>query len=127
MFLVDTHVVLWAVAEPARLGPGTTASLSGPNPVFWSAVSHAELVVKSMLGRLALPPNLTAMMRRQGFEHLPLTSDHAAALARFPALMRHDPFDRILLAQAASERLLFVTGDQRLLDPELDWVVDART
>jgi PIN domain nuclease of toxin-antitoxin system len=49
-------------------------------------------------------------MKMQGFEMLPITSEHAHAVGDLPRHHR-DPFDRILIAQALLENLTIVTRD----------------
>lgn len=123
--LLDTHVLLWLVDDSPRLGVDARRRISGAASVFASAVSHTELVIKSMLGRLSLPDDLGTRLSDQGLRPLPFTDAHAAAITEFPALSHHDPFDRMLLAQASVEGLLFVTADARLIDLQLPWVVAA--
>ena len=47
-------------------------------------------------------------------------------MLRFPALVRHDPFDRMILAQAEAERMTLLTADRTLLVLGQTWIVDAR-
>ncbi|MDN5796628.1 MAG: hypothetical protein L0H79_12845 [Intrasporangium sp.] len=57
---------------------------------------------------------------------MPFHASHAKEVGRFAALAHHDPFDRMLLAQASAEGMRFLTSDAVLLGLGLDWVVDAR-
>lgn len=91
-----------------------------------SAVTVLELSIKHQLGRLALPADFFASLPGQGFQLVPLTGEEAAGIEEFPSLVRHDPFDRALLAQASAHGWRFLTADTRLLRLGLDWVVDAR-
>jgi PIN domain nuclease of toxin-antitoxin system len=125
MYLVDTHVLLWLTAADARLGPVTREALATATAVRFSAISVLELTITAMNGRLRAPERLEERLTAQGLRALPFTGQHAEAIHAFPALARHDPFDRALLAQAQVERLRFLTVDQRLLDLRLDWVEDA--
>ena len=56
-----------------------------------------------------------------------ITPEHTAGLVRFPELVGHDPFDRILMAQALVEQIPLLTADRILLGLGLDWVLDAGT
>lgn len=78
-----------------------------------------------MTGRLDVSQDLHLALPGQGLTELPLSGAHAAAVAELPALARHDPFDRLLLAQALVERGRLLTVDRRLLGLGLAWVVDA--
>ena len=79
-----------------------------------------------MLGKLEVPETLLDDLAVAGIKNLSFTTDHAEALRHFPALSRHDPFDRMLLAQASSERYSFLTADNILIGQGLDFVLDAR-
>lgn len=125
MLLLDTHVLLWIAIGSSHLGPEARRLIDRASAVHVSAVSGVELALKQMLGKIRLPRGFESWLQDSGFLRLPLTWRHAEELARFPSLTGHDPFDRMLLAQAASERLIFVTGDQRVLQLRLDGVLDA--
>lgn len=127
MILLDTHVALWLVTTPRqRLGAQALDAIGSEVRVCFSAVTTLEVAIKRMTGRLEVTPDFHVRMREQGLEDLPVTSAHAAAIEDFPQLTRHDPFDRLLIAQAHVERATFVTADRRLLDLGLDWILDAR-
>ena len=111
--LLDTHVLLWAVAEPRRLPPAARKRIDDAE-VFVSAASIWEVSIKAALGKLSADPaELLAEIEPAGFQLLPITGEHAAAVARLPPI-HADPFDRILLAQAKTEPLLLVTNDSVL-------------
>jgi PIN domain nuclease of toxin-antitoxin system len=79
-----------------------------------SAASIWEIAIKSRLGKIeADPAALANSIEESGFEELPVTSKHAAAVAALP-LYHTDPFDRLLLAQAFMEPLRLVTADGAL-------------
>ena len=110
-FLLDTHVVLWALAEPEKLArPARTALEDSQNEVFVSVVSGWEIAIKRALGKLEAPDELEAAIRMQGFEPLLMTFHHAAQAGSLPPHHR-DPFDRMLIAQAQVEGLALVTRD----------------
>jgi PIN domain nuclease of toxin-antitoxin system len=113
--LLDTHVVLWSVTDPARLSPESRATIEdGANDVLVSIVTAWEIAIKQSLGKLALarPAEqwLPDVLRRTGFEVAGLG---LAAALRVRALAWHhrDPFDRLLIAQALEEGYTIVTHD----------------
>ena len=109
--LLDTHVVLWALAVPAKLTrPARVALEEAENEVFVSVVSGWEIAIKRALGKLEAPDDLEAAIRMQGFEPLLMTFHHAAQAGSLPPHHR-DPFDRMLVAQAQAEGLVLVTRD----------------
>jgi PIN domain nuclease of toxin-antitoxin system len=116
--LLDTHVLIWAVAEPDRLDAKTADDLENiANEILFSAASIWEIAIKYRLSRpdFAHEPNDIARTARQtGFVELAVNADAAAKVATLPLLHR-DPFDRLLIAQALSEPALFYTADEDLV------------
>jgi PIN domain nuclease of toxin-antitoxin system len=113
-FLLDTHVFLWLLAEPERLG-GQIGLLEDPaNELFLSAASSWEIAIKSKLGRLDLPDDprtyVPDSMRAIGVDPLSVEHSHALAVCDLPP-HHGDPFDRLLVAQGRALRLPIVTAD----------------
>ncbi len=115
--LLDTHVLLWALGDPARLDDETRALLEDPaNEVLFSAASIWEIAIKAWLGRadFAVRPELVAREARlTGFVELPVHADAATRVASLPPHHR-DPFDRLLVAQAMAEPARLYTADPLL-------------
>ena len=111
--LLDTHLLLWAVSAPQKLSLATRKRIDACE-VFVSAASIWEVSIKAALGKLdADPAALLAEIEPAGFRLLPVTGEHAAAVARLPPI-HNDPFDRMLVAQAKTEPLLLLTNDAAL-------------
>lgn len=110
--LLDTHALLWWLADRELSKPARRAIGDPANDVFVSAVSAWEIAIKASLGKLKAPDDLADCLDEGGFETLPLRVDHALAAGALP---RHhdDPFDRALIAQASIESLTVVTRDER--------------
>ncbi len=115
--LLDTHVLVWALAEPDRLDAETTQALKDrANEVLFSAVSIWEIAIKYRLGRPDFqrePNDIERAALRTGFIELPLRAATAARVAALP-LIHRDPFDRLLVAQAMAEPATLYTADRRL-------------
>ena len=112
--LVDTHVFLWAVGGSRQLKTGARRLLEDADAVHVSAASLWEIAIKVRLGKLEGDvAALAAAVEASGFQELPVSVRHAAAVAQLP-LHHSDPFDRLLLAQAFVEPLRFVTADKAL-------------
>jgi PIN domain nuclease of toxin-antitoxin system len=109
--LLDTHVLLWLLGgEQRRFGPDTLKALRDSAAVV-SAATVWEIAIKRRLGKLQAPPNIIDTVATAGLELLSITAAHAEHVADLPDLHR-DPFDRILVAQAALEKLTIVTADE---------------
>lgn len=115
--LLDTHVLLWAAGQPAKLSQSARRELEHPdNEIIFSAASLWEITIKNSLGRedFRVEPRL---LRRglldNGYLELPVTGQHAVSVDRLPPLHK-DPFDRLLLAQALIEGVVLLTTDTQL-------------
>jgi PIN domain nuclease of toxin-antitoxin system len=113
--LLDTHALLWAATDVARLAPGARAALEdGANDVLVSIVSAWEIAIKQSIGKLELarPAEqwLPDVLKRTGFEvaDVPLS---AALYVRGLAWHHRDPFDRLLIAQALDQGYTIVSRD----------------
>lgn len=122
--LLDSQAVLWVLNGSDRLGPGARRLIESAT-AHVSAASVWELTIKSMLGKLDLPPGLPGVLEDEGFVLVDVGAVHAEAMREFPELARHDPFDRLLVAQAHVERMSLITADRILLGLNREFVVDA--
>ena len=116
--LLDTHLLVWAMGEPERLDPALVHLLEDPmnTPVF-SVASLWELAIKRGLNRPDFqlePPVLRQALLEAGWRELQVEARHVLVVGQLPGL-HHDPFDRLLLAQAQADGLLLITADQQLV------------
>ncbi len=117
--LIDTHVFLWYISADSRLPAPFLAAIREPtNEVYLSVASIWEVIIKSGLGKLALPAPPAEYLPQQrdahGIASLPIDEGAMAYLAGLPALHR-DPFDRLLIAQALQHGLTIATVDTDVL------------
>jgi PIN domain nuclease of toxin-antitoxin system len=109
--LVDTHLALWALGDPARLSEAERAILIDPAvDRCLSPMSVWEAAIKREAGRLRAPRNLTAVLAAE-FRMLRVTASLLEVAAQLP---RHhaDPFDRVLIAHALQDDLSVLTRDR---------------
>jgi PIN domain nuclease of toxin-antitoxin system len=115
--LVDTHLLLWAVASSSQLPRVARTLIEDPdNEVYYSAASIWEIAIKSALRRKDFRvdvPALLAALPRMDFLELPVTGAHAAQVVKL-ANVHRDPFDRLLIAQSVVEPLTLLTNDALL-------------
>jgi PIN domain nuclease of toxin-antitoxin system len=109
--LLDTHVVLWWLADDPALADNIKDRLDREPDVYVSAATIWEVAIKQAIGKLPEPAGLPERIRDSGFTPLPISAEHAIAAGRLPMVHR-DPFDRMLVAQAQCEDLTLVTRDQ---------------
>lgn len=82
--------------------------------VYVSMISLWEIAIKTRLSKLKLDAKkMIEEIEPIGFRELSLANEHILQLANLP-LHHHDPFDRMLIAQAMSEPLIFLTADKNL-------------
>ena len=109
--LIDTHIYLWWLQDSPKLTEKARAQIQDATEVYVSSASIWEATIKASIGKLSVDVDqLVAEISRSGFQELPITAAHAAMVVRLPDIHK-DPFDRILIAQAMSEPLRFLTAD----------------
>lgn len=112
-YLLDTHVLLWWLAKDARLSSNVLKSISAfENLIFISAASVWEISIKQSLGKLSIPSNLLEMLKKNEFQTLDISAEHALKIRELP-LIHKDPFDRMLIAQAIVEGLTLISNDKK--------------
>lgn len=115
--LLDTHVLLWAAGQPEKLSSGARKLIeSRRNELFFSAANLWEVAIKHDLGRKDFrvdPRLLRRGLLDNGYEELPITSEHAVAVEGLPPIHK-DPFDRLLVAQAMIEGMTLLTRDPQV-------------
>jgi PIN domain nuclease of toxin-antitoxin system len=117
--LLDTHIALWAITGDATLDDEFLDRLRHDPDIFLSPVSLWEITIKQATGKLTGPADLAGQVRDMGFGELPVTYRHAIAAGRLPPHHR-DPFDRMLVAQAAVEGLTLVSRDESIARYDVD-------
>lgn len=112
ILLLDAHVIVWWTGDHATLADAARRAIADPsNEVLVSAASVWELAIKQELGKLRLEIDLPTAIERAGFSALPVTVGDAVAAGALPRHHR-DPFDRMLVAQAARLDAVVVSRDR---------------
>jgi PIN domain nuclease of toxin-antitoxin system len=115
--LLDTHTFLWLDGSPERLSPAALAACEDPtNELYLSVVSAWEIQIKHQINRLQLDVPLEEIIQGQqavnDLHILPVELPHVYTLRQLP-LHHHDPFDRLLIAQAKVEQMRLVSADSQ--------------
>jgi len=125
ILLIDTHCWLWWLTEPERLRDQAIRIMKDPDTtILLSPASSWEIAIKYAIGKLPLPEPperfIPSRMERDGIESRPIQHSHTVKTASLPH-HHNDPFDRLLIAQAAVENIPIMTVDKafELYDVEI--------
>jgi PIN domain nuclease of toxin-antitoxin system len=126
--LLDTHTLLWLVSNPANLDSDALTILSDPDTSVWvTAASAWEIAIKTRLGRLDGEALLSAwadIIADMSTAELPIESSDAILAGRLP-WDHHDPFDRVIVAQALRRNLTIATRDTKIIGAALTATLNA--
>lgn len=112
-FLLDTHVLLWWLANDPKLSADVREIIRNPvNDSFVSAATIWEIAIKTSLGKLKQPDDLLVVLRDNRFQVLDISAEHCLNVGSLP-WHHKDPFDRMLISQALVEGLTIITVDEK--------------
>jgi PIN domain nuclease of toxin-antitoxin system len=112
--LLDTHMVIWMATEPDRIPPRLLTAIEQSQQRFVSNVTALEVQLKNLKNSKLFPfslQDLEATMKAFSCSELPITYRDIAALASLPVAHK-DPFDHLLMAQAANGKLCLASLDR---------------
>jgi len=125
MILLDTNVLLWLFVGDKRLSKDVKDKIErNPENYFVSIVSFWEIATKRTIGKLDVAMDIAEAVEKSGFYSLSLLKSHIYKYELLPLLHR-DPFDRMLVAQALSEKIPFLSSDLFLKDYGIK-IIDAK-
>jgi PIN domain nuclease of toxin-antitoxin system len=114
-YLLDTRPFLLWDSDSRQLPEAVFAAIKSPeNQIYVSLASMREIQIKSQLGFVDLPAELIEIFVRQQDENkitmLPIGLNLKLMLTKLPNL-HHDPFDRLIIAQALADGMTIITND----------------
>lgn len=118
--LLDTHIAIWALDDSPMLSEKAKDLILDPdNTIYYSTVSVWEVMLKHDRRPAEIPFNekdFHDACLSAGFIPLGLSDKHILAVSTLerPNTIKehHDPFDRLLIAQAKVENMAFLTHDE---------------
>ena len=118
-YLLDTHILIWWLDGNKRLPMHVRKILEEQESgLYVSAVTVWEISIKKSLQKLQIRNSFFDELKVGQFSELPISFQHAQAISDLPQI-HHDPFDRMLIAQAIVEKLTLITTDQDILKYEV--------
>jgi len=116
-YLLDTHVVLWFFNGDKSLTDKAKSIIENPqHNKYISMASVWEVGIKISIGKLEFPENTKGFIyqiKKHGFVLLPINEDYIIESEQLP-LIHRDPFDRLLVATAISEKMSFISADKNV-------------
>jgi PIN domain nuclease of toxin-antitoxin system len=125
VLVLDTNALFSILSNPNQLGRKTQKILARSTEIYFSPISVFEISIKEMLGKIKLRHPLGALLKEHDFGSLPLRVEDALETYSLPSLVKHDPFDRLIVATAKSRGATLITSDRKLLALEFDWILDS--
>ena len=116
MYLLDTHTLLWALFNENSLSENARKVILDDNDIFVSIVSLWEIAIKQSIGKLEISESIETIAqicKDEDFYILPIKPSHLDHLKKLPQI-HGDPFDRLIISQAAIEELVIVTKDAKI-------------
>lgn len=118
-YLLDTHTLIWAVTEPAKLSVTARDVLTnGENDIVVSAISFWEISMKHSIQKLTLdglsPDDFPEAAIKTGFRLLELDATTTSTYHRLTATYHKDPFDRMLIWQALQRNFRLISKDENV-------------
>ena len=125
-YLIDTHCWLWWHIHPEKLSARVSRLIEdGGSDIHFSVVSAWEIVIKHGLQKLELPFSpleyIPKKLKISYMDVLPVQLSHALQVQKLPDYHK-DPFDRLLIAQAISEKFVLITDDNQIGRYEVDLI-----
>ena len=112
--IIDTHIFLWSLADPARITKNRIKELESPiNIIYVSSITIAELMIKASICKLRINFDPIDLAEQSGFELLDFSGRDALLLRNLPFHHR-DPFDRMLISQSIAAKYPLMTDDDNI-------------
>ena len=124
-YLIDTHILIWYMDDKAKLPERIESIIDNPqNTICISIISIWEIVIKQCVKRLLISfqiDDIFDAIKNRDFRLIPIKQKHLNTNRGLP-LIHGDPFDRLLVSTAISEKLILITSDKENKLYDVEWV-----
>jgi len=123
--LLDTHILLWALAKPKQLPDKAVKAIYQANAVFFSPVNLWEIGIKSTIWPeygIKRIEDIHAGSLKANLQELLINSADTMLATQFPMIHR-DPFDRLLMAQSHNNQCHLITVDEKIAQYHMPYVM----
>lgn len=116
-YLLDTHSFLWILFEDEKLSKKAADVIKNPeNDIYVSVITYWEISLKYSIQKLELrgisPDELPQKAKEVGIETLEVAEHEAASFHSLPKMKHKDPFDRLIIWQAVSQKFTLISKDK---------------
>lgn len=125
-YLLDTHTLLWSILDTKKLSKKVKEILENrTNEISVSTIALWEIALKSSIGKLEFEnlniERLPFYIEITGYSIIDLDKIEAVSYTKLPLKENHkDPFDRIMIWQAISRNMIFITRDKKMEEYQND-------
>jgi PIN domain nuclease of toxin-antitoxin system len=110
--LIDTNIIIWWLEDPSQIKTDAREIIENPdNQIYYSVASIWEIEIKRKVGKLNITENYIELIDNELFQCLSILKNHVLKISNLE-FHHHDPFDRVLIAQAIEENLTIITSDK---------------
>ena len=125
--LLDTHILLWALAKPKQLPNKAVNAIYQANAVFFSPVNLWEIGIKATIWTeydIKRIEDIHAGALKANLQELVINSADTMLATQLPMIHR-DPFDRLLIAQSHNNQYHLVTVDDKIAQYQMPYVMNV--
>ena len=118
-YLLDTHYMLWTIADTKKLSKSIKEIITNPDHrIVISTISFWEVSLKTSIGKLEIigfsPDDLPNACLETGFDIECLSAEDSSTYHKLKATYHKDPFDRMLIWQAIQNDYTLISSDSNV-------------
>ena len=110
--LIDTHIFLWLATGEFKNIKNMSYIYDIKNNLFLSSLSIAEISIKVSIGKLKFDGDILKVLEEMDIKILNFDGKSALLLETLP-LHHRDPFDRMIISQAITNKYKVISEDRK--------------